>query len=330
MMLKKAITVIGGSTRDIMYYTDQALILNNKKDLLRQKLIAFEYGAKIHSDKVYFSYGGGGANTAVTLAALGLTAKIITAVGRDAAGREVLANLRRRGVDLAGAQIHSKHRTALSLVINVGHSREHILFSYRGANDELRLADRVIKKINTNWLYLNSLAKVSAVQLADFFKHCLARKINIAWNPDARQIHWGFSRINKCLNNRVVLIVNRDEALELVSTGNARTKVKNNIKYLFKKLHKNQKITVITDGPKGAYVYDGEKSYFRRASNHRPISTLGAGDAFGSAFIAGLIKYRGNIEKALHVGILNSGAVVARIGAQAGIMARADLKRHGL
>lgn len=327
-MLKKGITVIGGATQDIVYYTDQALILDNKKDLLRQKLIAFEYGAKIHSDKVYFCYGGGGANSAVSLASLGIKTKVITAVGHDASGYDILGNLRRRGIDLGGAQIQPKHRTALSLVINVGHSHEHVLFSYRGANDQLHLSDKVIKKINTNWIYLNSLAKISSLRLADFFRHCWARKINVAWNPDARQIQWGFKKILKCLNNRVVLLVNRDEALGLVSAGSSHAKVKNNIKYLFKKLHQIQNITVITDGPQGAYVYDGQKIYFRRATNHKPISTLGAGDGFGSAFIAGLIKYRGDINKALHLGILNSGAVVSQIGAQAGIISQKDLKKH--
>ncbi|PWB38969.1 MAG: hypothetical protein C3F02_01000 [Parcubacteria group bacterium] len=328
-MLKKSITIIGGSTQDIMYYTDQALILDNKKDLLRKKLIAFEYGTKIHSDKVYFSYGGGGANTAVTLAALGLKTKLISSVGHDAVGHDLMANLRRRGVNVSAVQTRRQYRTALSLVVNVGASHEHVLFSYRGANDHLELGEKIIRQIKTNWIYLNSLAKISSPQLADFFQRAKARKIKLAWNPDARQLSWGLRRISKCLNKNLVLIVNRDEALGLVSSL-GKIKIKNNIRFLFKKLHYGQYLTVITDGPRGAYVYDGSEIYFRAATNHKPISTLGAGDAFGSGFIGGLIRYHNNIKKALNLGILNSGLVVSKIGAQAGIVTKQYLKQHHL
>ena len=36
---------IGSATQDIMFYTDEAVILKNPKDIIRQKLIAFKYGA---------------------------------------------------------------------------------------------------------------------------------------------------------------------------------------------------------------------------------------------------------------------------------------------
>jgi len=48
-------------------------LIDNKQDILRQKLLAFEYGAKINSEKVVHGFGGGAANTAVSFASLGLS-----------------------------------------------------------------------------------------------------------------------------------------------------------------------------------------------------------------------------------------------------------------
>lgn len=330
MLTKRGITVIGGSTQDIMFYTNEAVILDNKKDLLRRRLVAFEYGAKIHSQRVYFSYGGGGANTAASLSSLGIKTKIITSVGHDAIGRDLLFHLMRRGVNIGLAHIRTNIGTAMSFVVNVGQSNEHVLFAYRGANDYLSLTDKIISKINTAWIYANSIAKIPHARLANFFTHCLHKKLFIAWNPSAQEINWGFKKLSKCLNQRLVLIMNRDEALQLAASIDPASAVKNNIKYLFKKLHKYQKLTVITDGANGAYVFDGQKIYYRKAINHKPVSTLGAGDAFGSAFVAGLIRYNWNIVKALHLGMLNSGSVVSKVGAQAGIMTKADLKKYKL
>ena len=51
---------IGGATEDITFYTAEGLLINNKKDLTKQKLLAFEYGAKIKIDKSFSGFGGGG------------------------------------------------------------------------------------------------------------------------------------------------------------------------------------------------------------------------------------------------------------------------------
>ena len=60
------------------------------------------------------------------------------------------------------------------------------------------------------------------------------------------------------------------------------------------------------------------------------IPVTGAGDSFGSAFVAGLIKYDWNIDKALKLAILNSAHVIKKIGAQEGLLKSSDLKKYKL
>ena len=134
-MIKNTVTTIGGATRDIMFYTDDMLLLDNKQDLLRQKLIAFEYGAKIYSKDVYFTYGGGGMNTAVNFAGLGIKTQTVLSVGDDLVGTEIFRYLKSKKVNTKFVQEHKKIRTGTSAIVNVGKYNEHVIFAYRGANN---------------------------------------------------------------------------------------------------------------------------------------------------------------------------------------------------
>jgi len=76
----------------------------------------------------------------------------------------------------------------------------------------------------------------------------------------------------------------------------------------------------------GAYIYDGKQIYFEKASKQKSIDTTGAGDAFNSSFLAGLIIYNNDIKKSLKLAILRSGNVVSNIGAQSGLLTKNQIK----
>ena len=330
MRRKNKITTIGGVTRDIMFYTDDMLLIDNKKDLLRQKLIAFEWGAKIYSDKVYFTWGGGGANTAVSLANLGVKTKTILSLGDDLVAQEILQYLKKKNVDTSLLQRHSKKQTGTSFIANVGKLNEHVIFAYRGANNDINLNSQVLRKINTPWVYLSSLPKNFSKQMTVLFTGCYNKKQNIAWNPGSNQLKIGLPKLKKFMAKTCVFIVNRDEALGLL-VSDKKIKTKNNISFILRNLHKaGQQVTVVTDGCKGAYVFDGKKVYRHAAMGGKGINTTGAGDSFGSAFVAGLIKYDWNIDKALKLAIANSASVIKKIGAQEGLLKAIELKKYKL
>lgn len=329
-MIKNSITTIGGATRDIMFYTDDVVLLDNKKDLLRQKLIAFEYGAKIYSKDVYLTFGGGGMNAAVNLAGLGIKTQAILSVGDDLVGHEVFGYLRGKKVATKLVQQQKNIRTGTSSIVNVGSFNEHVIFAYRGANAKIDLSGKVIKKINTSWVYLTSLSGNFKPGLNNLFAHIVKKKIKLAWNPGSNQLKLGLKGLAKYMRHTTVFDVNRDEALELVMSVKGN-KTKNNIQSILKFLHSyGQEITVVTDGHKGAYVYDGDKVYFKPAGKSKGINTTGAGDAFGSSFVAGMIRYDGDINKSLKLAILNSNSVIMKIGAQIGLLTVRDLKKHKL
>jgi len=326
------IITFGGVTQDIMFYTDEAVLIKNKKDPLRQELIAFEYGAKIRSNKVKFTFGGGAGNTAVSFAKLGLNVGVVTRLGGDRIGDDYLKNFRINKINTSLIQKDKTMGSGFSFIINYGDYNEHVIFSYRGANDNLKIESNKLLNKKANWYYIAALGgKYFKKNLDNIFKIASLNKIKIAWNPGKTELAQGYSYLKKFLIKTSVLVVNYDEAIELALSAKKKTK---NIKKLIKILYDfGPKIITISHGHLGAYLFDGQNFYYEKALPVTGINTTGAGDAFGSSLVAGLILFKNNLRKALHLAIIRSNYVIRKIGAQTGLLNKNEslklMKKHG-
>ncbi|MFA6254632.1 MAG: carbohydrate kinase family protein [Patescibacteria group bacterium] len=329
------IVTIGGAVRDITFYTKEGRIFSTPENLTAQKMLAFEWGGKINIKEAYFNSGGGAANTAVCLARLNLKTAIIAAVGKDEMGKEVLANLKKEKVDTGLIQLDQRNQTGFSVILTTEKKeKEHIVFSYRGAANFLDFDQRNNNKLNSDWFYITSLAGLGWQRnLKSIFKLAKQKKIKIVWNPGSRQLREGKRVLNDFLKQTDILILNKDEAIELVLSG---VKLgKKNPNYLNRPLYLlnilqewGPKIIVITEGNKGAWAYNGQKIYRQKALKPKVIDTTGVGDAFGASFLAGLISENNNIQKALRWGIINSASVITKIGAHNGLLNLKELKKR--
>ncbi|MEI7620115.1 MAG: carbohydrate kinase family protein [Candidatus Falkowbacteria bacterium] len=332
--MKYDIITIGGATEDFSFYTHEGLLLESKKDVLHQKLIAFEYGAKIGIDRVYSTFGGGAANTAVNLSGLGFRTAAISCVGNDERGREVINNLKRRKVSTELIKVAKKETTGFSFIV-INKSNERIIFSNRGANVELRLGSKDVSALkNSKWAYIASLS--GAYWQEDLEKIFSVPQVKKIWNPGETQLSSGFKKISKFLKQTDIFCVNQEEAVELVlSTGKYEAndfQFLNNIKNLLLVIKSfGPQMVVITNGKKGADLYDGAKFYHQNiVKNQKRLDATGVGDAFHSSFLAGMEMYDGDIKQAMLLGVYNTAAVVSEIGAQNGLLIKSDLKKYKL
>jgi sugar/nucleoside kinase (ribokinase family) len=76
---------------------------------------------------------------------------------------------------------------------------------------------------------------------------------------------------------------------------------------------------IVTDGANGAYLSDGTLIYYSKALNVPVVNTTGAGDAFGSAFCAGMIL-KNDWDFGLRLAILNSAGTITKMGAKNGLL----------
>lgn len=328
-MKKYDFITVGGATEDITLYTNEGIVINNKEDILRQRLIAFEYGAKLKVDKSFSTFGGGAANAAVGLSKLGFKVSAMVAIGEDVRGEAISRNFRKYNVGINLLQYIKKESSGFSCLI-VGQENEHVVFSNRAANKFLKVGPKEIKKIESaEWVYMTSL---SGGRWRGVLKSVFsAKNVKIAWNPGHIQLHSGFKAIGKYLKKTHVLSVNKDEAIELVVTNpeyeHKDIKFLKNSKNLLKVLHAyGVKIVLVTDGKNGADVYDGENFYHQDIlKERRRIDTTGVGDAFGSTFTASLELYKGDIQKAMYAASKQTASVIGYQGAQNGLLRRRQL-----
>lgn len=316
---------IGSCVRDIIFYTDQAEFLKNPKDdPTKLYLLGFEYGAKIKSNEITYSFGGGASNTAVNFAGLKLKTGIISCLGKNGFGSEIEKRLKSKKVDVSLMKRSALMPTGISFLVVDKKTNEHFLLVSYGANDELKVSQEDLKKFATDWFYVSSLSSASWLRIME---SVVGQKKKIAWNPGSMQLKAGYHKIKKYLKATDVLLLNKDEAIELCLSAGIRMK-----NWSAKKLAEiiwdwGIDLSCVTEGQKGAWIYDGQKYYFGKPNHGKPKDTTGAGDCFGSTFVAGLIKTKGDINTAMKLALANTASLVFKPGAQEGLLSWEQLKK---
>lgn len=325
--MKYEIITIGGAMRDITFQTNEGVIIDNRSDILRQELLAFENGSKIVVDEFHNLFGGGAANTAVNFASSGFKTACLACVGDDLSGQLILSNLKEHRVASQMIQVDKKTASGLSCILVTDHG-ERIVFTSRQANDNLKIPESEIKTLaQADWLYLASL---SGDWLKTLKKVFAVKGCKIAWNPGTSQYQAGVEALSPFLKKTKVFFVNKDEATELVLSDKRYQKKSNqflddinNLLVILKEA--GPEIVVITNGALGAHAYDGNSFYYQKVFKEKNrVDVTGVGDAFNSSFIIGLNLTKNNIKKSLHLGAKNTASKIAHFGSQNGLI---DLRK---
>ncbi len=327
-MKKYQAVVFGSLIKDIEFFSDEIFIVENEKDLTRQKLLAAEYGAKIPVDEIYFNYGGGAGNVSTGLSKLGIKAAPAGMIGNDQNGKEMLVYFKSQKIDTSLISINKNEPTGFSFILGSKKDNDHVIYTYKGASAELSFFPALLKKFKADYYYIAALSQKGwEKDLAKLFSKARKDKTLIAWNPGQKQLVKPKSML-RFLPQAEILILNKDEATQLVMNFFGKSKQINNVKYLIYKLKAlGPTMAIVTDGKRGASILDIDGKYYHLPAYGRkkPIDTVGAGDSFSSGFLAGWIYWQ-DAKKALRLGLKNSGSVVMKVGAQNGLLTKKDIK----
>jgi sugar/nucleoside kinase (ribokinase family) len=316
------VITFGGATRDIFLKTGEGLVLSHPEDE-QEKLMAFKYGQKIITDDAYFSFGGGAFNASISFKKMGLSTGICINIGRDESAKSIIDKLEDTGVDTSLVMVDKKNHTALSVLIL--DNKDHIAFLHRGANNFLTVCDPGKIK-NSKWFYISSLTGHSAEVLSEIVRVADKNNIKVAINPGSTQLNSGHEKLKSILDKIELIILNREEAEELICNEESCEAIEDN-KIL---LHRVQKLgprrVIITEGEKGSYYSDNDLIYFEPAfKKDGVVDTTGAGDAFGSTFVAGIIKGM-SIPLAQRTAAINAAHVTECVGAQEGLLTHKQIE----
>lgn len=305
------VITIGSATRDLFIQSPAFEI--HEKDHSEVSIEAcFPLGSKIELDDIVLTTGGGATNAAVTFARLGHKAACICAVGDDDPGKEAAAALKEERVDVSLAQVVARKKTAFSVIALAG-SGERTVLVYRGASEALDVGKLRWPRLKTRWFYISSLGGNVAV-VKKVLAHAAKTGARVAWNPGAKELKLGLHALSPLIRKVDVFNLNKEEAAHLVNTD------PENFRHILKSLRDLPKrALVVTDGLKGAFAADRASTLHCGVIDVPRVNVTGAGDAFGSGLVAGLLK-KDDLRYALAVGTWNATGVVQKMGAKTGII----------
>jgi sugar/nucleoside kinase (ribokinase family) len=348
----KKIVTIGSGMQDIFtqYEGVETLHLHTKEEDLAY--VCMRAGRKTEIQKLMYFCGGGATNSAVSFARAGFDVTILCKIGNDPAGNFILDTLNHENVTTNHIIRTSQAPTGQSFIIPGPQGNSSVLV-YRGANITLAQEDIPENVIaQADHLYITSLSGPAAPLLIPIT--LIAKKYNkpVAANPGTSQLHAGTEFLKEALSHIDILILNSYEAELLMTSltikfpkaeitksqdttlpellreplGSATTCF--TLVQFFNAVHAcGPRIIVVTNGAEGVYASDAQSIYFHPSIPIKMVSSIGAGDAFGSCFVAQLITNK-SIEYALRAGIINSASVIKHLGTQSGLLSQDEVEHH--
>jgi ribokinase len=273
-----------------------------KKDdhLIAKRGFVFNMGSKIDIPGMRFSFGGGGVNTATTFVRQGFKTAHCGMVGDDIPGREVVEHLKRLGVDAVLVSKTVERPTNNSVVLNSA-GEDRVIMVYRGASELLDHKHIDWERLNAKLFYLAPLSGSLCRLTEQITAHARKSGAMVAANLGNSQLAMGRSCIKSLLARIDVLVLNLEEAATMTGVDYANEK-----KIISEAARIHPGINVITKGGRGAIITDRETVYEGRLKKYKIVDVTGAGDAFASGFMSGMLASGNDIEYSMKLALVNA------------------------
>lgn len=285
-----------------------------------EKRISLPLGSKPPYDGVDIVKGvGPGPNAAVSIARLGLHAGLNSFLGNDQVGTEAIEYLQQEGVSTDTMTVQDGVKTSYYYVLRYGAERTILV-----KNESFDYVWQAPAE-EPEWVYLALMSDASWQFHEDLLAYLEEHpNVKLAFQPGTFHFKWGVEKLAGLYRRSHILVLNREEAVDI--TGRSY----DSIRELANGLHDlgPQKV-VITDGPNGSYAsYDFKLVTIPNYPDPGPpVDRTGAGDAFASTIVAALALGE-TMDVALTWAPINSMNVVQHIGAQAGLLRRAEIEKY--
>jgi ribokinase len=260
------------------------------------------------------SPGGSAANTIVGLARLGVNTGYIGKIANDSEGKYILNDLRNEKVNVKGINITKKGRSGVCIgfVDNFG---ERSLYIDPGVNDNL-----TYREINQDYVESSKFVHLTSFVGNITFRAQISLVKNfetaITMDPGELYARKGINELKPILKKTFVFLPNENEIRILTNNSyeiGAKELIKLGISIIAVKL-----------GRKGCYVTNGKEDYLIPPLKKKAKDSTGAGDAFCSGFIYGLLHGR-DIYECGKLGNFIASCCIDKNGARTGLPTKGQL-----
>ena len=260
--------------------------------------------------------GGAPANFAYHVSQFGLPSCAVSAVGNDPLGKEIVENLTSKGLNFSLAEVPYPTGTVQVEIDQAGIPQYDIKENV--AWDNIPFTENLLDLAkNTRALCFGSLAQrniVSRNTINDFLKAMPKNEDTlVVFDVNLRQGFYTKEILTNSMESCNILKIN-DEELVIVSRmfGYPGIDLQDKCWILLGKY--NLKMLILTCGINGSYVFTPGNVSFLPTPLVKVEDTVGAGDSFTAAFIAGILKGL-SVSEAHNLAVQTSAFVCTQKGA---------------
>lgn len=276
------------------------------------------------------SPGGSAANTIYGLAKLGVKTGFAGVVGDDAEGKLMLQDFQEVGVDIS--QIRVKHGAKTGTVLCLSDRRgKRSLYVIPGANSLLTTDDLDLNYINqAGMLHISSFADDRQFKMLPELIDRLDSAIKVSFAPGALYAQRGLKALAPILGRAYVLFINQNEIRQLTGEevmAGAESCLKQGCKNVVVTLGKGSRLRKANAV---CYIRDAGNEYIVEPTSQNieaEVDTTGAGDAFATGFVYGLLKGEG-LEECGRLGDIVARFSVTKLGTRQGLPTLAELSQR--
>jgi len=276
------------------------------------------------------SPGGSAANTIYGLAKLGVNTGFAGVIGDDAEGKILLKDFQTVRVDTSQIIVKRQVKTG-SVVCLSDSSGKRSLYVSPGANNLLTRDDLDLAYITqARVLHLSSFADDRQFKVLLELIDGLDSSTKVSFAPGALYAVKGLEALAPILARAYVLFINQSEIQQLTGQdvrAGAESCLKQGCHIVAVTLGKGTswKTAMAT-----SYIRDVENEYIVESKGKNIMSALdttGAGDAFATGFLYGLLQGKG-FEECGHLGDIVAQFSITKIGARQGLPVLSELSQR--
>ncbi len=266
--------------------------------------------------------GGSAANTIYGLSKLGINTGFIGAIGNDNHGKSLLLDFDKLGVETRYIAVKPQERTGKTLCFSDNSGRRSI-YILPGANNLLSIDDINLSYINSaKYLHFSSFADDRQFNLILKLIDQIAPSVKVSFSPGLLYASNGIKTLAPILSRIHILFMNQEELRTLVGrdvVSSSEICLEYGCRIIAITL--GQGVSLASGAPPVvSYIRDSDNEYYIKPSDTEAscIDTTGAGDAFATGFLYGLINNK-RLDECGQLGNIVALFSIKKIGARQGL-----------
>ena len=292
-----------------------------EQDSHKHPLLCMSYGTKIpFQEEITVNGVGNAPNAAVAWAKLDFGSALMSNIGNDQVGQDILHALTDHDVSTEFVHVHNNKVSNYHYVLWYKSDRT-ILIKHEAYN---YVWPHISEYQRPEWIYLSSVGEAGFGMHAKLEQYLEKNTtVKLVFQPGTFQIRAGRSKLKKLYQQTEIFAANKEEFQQILETNSSDEA------QLVGKMHElGPKTVLLTDGPKGAFASDGSQLVFMKPypDPKPPLDRTGAGDCYASTFAAATAMGK-DLAQALAWAGVNSMNVVQYVGAQDGLLSRTAIQK---